>query len=215
MKFLKFKKKLILFILIQIFFEANCQAGKHNEFDEDNCWFGTLKRLFNGFCFPLENCIGDLSQNYYIRIPSYHGDNENEEFLGLENQPIDQLSIELLYHIAAYLSPPDIINLIKSNSRFVFLRDNNFWLYFNRKNEYATWSRELPAVKVAFSYHWFRNNRVRKAAAMGFPKAHALLKQQDKIKREPTLKSTKVLTFTSKNFYEDVMSRKLHYKNHW
>ncbi len=213
--FLKFKKIPMLLMLSHIFLETNCHAGRHNESNEEGCCSRTLRKLSNVFSCLFRDCIGDSVQYHYREISDYDEDYEIEGLATTENQPIDMLPSELLYQVAVFLSPPDIISLINSNKNFSCLRRNNFWLYYNKEHNYYPWNEEIPAIKVAFSYYWFRNNKVRNSAAMGFPKALAFLKQQEKLKRECSSKSYEISTYGRKDPYDELMRRKFFYKKYW
>ncbi len=207
-------KKILLLISLSLFFFGNCQACEHGESNEENCCSRTLRKLSNVFSCLFGDCIGASSQHHYERV-DYNEDYEIEGLVTTESQPIDMLPNELLYQLALFLSPPDIINLIKSSKKFSCLKNNNFWLYYNMENNYHSWNGELPATKVALSYYWFRNNKVRKAAAIGLPKAVAFLKQQEKLKRENPPKSYEISNYSRKNPYDELMHRKFSYGKHW
>lgn len=176
-------KKILLLISLSLFFFGNCQAGRHNESDEENCCFRSLRKLSSVFSCLFGDCLGTSSPHHYKRI-DYNEDNEIEEFISLESQPISTLPNEILYQVAVFLSPPDIISLFKSSKQFSCLMGNNFWSYYNKKYDYFSWNEEFPAITVAFSYYWFRNNKIRKAAVTGFPRAREFIKQQERLKRE-------------------------------
>lgn len=211
-------RKTLLLISLSLLFFGNCQACEHEESNEGNYCSSTLRKLSNVFSCLFGDCIGASSRHHYERI-DYNEDYEIKGLATIESQPIDMLPNELLYQVAVFLSPPDIINLVKSNKKFSCLKRNNFWRYYNTENNYHSWNEGLPAIKIAFSYYWFRNNKIRKAAAMGLPKAHAFLKQQEKLKRENP-KSYEISSYVRHDHYDEIMHRKLFYKGrfykkHW
>lgn len=212
-------KKILLLISLSLFFFSNCQACEHGESNEENCCSRILRKFSGLFPCLFGDCLGTLTKHHYKKI-GYDEDYEIEGLVDTENQPIDMLPNELLYQIAVFLSPPDVISLIKSNKKFSCLKNNNFWLYYNKKYDYFSWNEELPAITVAFSYYWFRNNKVRKAAAMGFPRARTFLKQQAKLKRESP-KSYEISSYDEISNYvrsgqfNELMHRKLSYGKHW
>lgn len=206
-------KKILLLTSLSLFFFGNCQAYEGGELNEENCCSRTLRRLSNVFSCLFGDCMGASSRHHYERI-DYNEDGEIKGLATIKSHPIDILPNELLYQVAVFLSPPDIINLVKSNKKFSCLRMNNFWLYYNTENNYHSWNEELPAMKIAFSYYWFRNNKVRKAAAMGLPKAHAFLKQQEKLRRENP-KSYEISSYVRKDYYDNLTHRKFFFRHHW
>lgn len=216
--FLKFKKVLVLLMLIQVFLEANSRAGEHNEPDEESCCSGALRKLSSVFTCFFGGYIENSAQYHYRGIAGYAEGNEIEELVSTESteiHPIDMLPSEILYQVAVFLSPPDIINLIKSSKKFSCLRDNKFWVYYNKEYSYSSWSRELPAIRVTFSYHWFKNGKVREAGVMGFPRANEFIRQQEKLKRENS-RPYKTSGYVRYNFYDDApMRRNPFYRRYW
>lgn len=211
-------KKILLLISVSLFFLGNCQAGEHRETNEESCCSRTLRKLSNVFSGFFGDCSGALTRHHYERIDN-NEDYEIEGIVSTEGQPIGTLPKEVLYQVSVYLSPSNIINLIKSNKQFFCLRDNDFWLYYNQAYNYPSWHEEIPEIKVAFSHYWFRNNRVRKAAAIGLPRACEFIKQQEKLKRE-SLKSYEISSHVQHNHYNEIMHRKFFYKGgfykkHW
>lgn len=211
-------RKILLLISLSLLFFGNCQACEHGESKEEDYCSSTLRKLSNVFSCLFGDCVGASSRHHYERIDH----NEDYQIKGLttiESQPIDMLPNELLYQVAVFLSPPDIINLFKSNKKFSCLKRNDFWRYYNTENNYFSWYEETPAIKVAFSYYWFRNSKVRKAAAMGFPRACEFINQQEKLKRE-SLKSYEISSHVRHDHYDEIMHRKFFYKGgfykkHW
>jgi len=63
--------------------------------------------------------------------------------------------------------------------------------------------RLLPN-KIDFSYYWLKNNKVRKAAALGFPRARTLLKQQEKLRQKNPPKSYQISSYSRANPYYEV-----------
>lgn len=204
------KLKKILLLILSMFFFSNCQACDHEESNEESCCSSTLRKLSNVFSC----CFGTLTPHHYKKIDHHDRYYEIEGTLGEESQPIDMLPNELLYQVVVFLSPPDIISLIKSNKKFSCLRINNFWIYYNTENNYHSWNEELPAIKTAFSYYWFRNSKIRKAEAMGFPRAHEFIKQQEKLKRENP-KSHEISSYARNIHYDEFMRRKFFYGKNW
>ncbi len=176
-------KKILLLITLSLFYFGNCQASRHKISDEENCCSSSFRKLSSGFSCLFGDFLETSTRHHYKKI-YYDKDNEIEELASLENQPIILLPNEVLYKIIVILSPSDIVSLIKSNKQLSCLRSNNFWLYYNKENNYSSWNEEFTGIQVAFSYYWFRNNQIRKAAAMGLPRACEFLKQQEKLKRE-------------------------------
>lgn len=212
--FLKFKRVLALLMLIQVFLKTNCQAGGHNEPDEKHCCFGTLRKLSSVFSCFFGSCTEDSVQHHYRGIAGYAEGSEIEELMGAEVHPIDMLPSEILYQIAVFLSPSDIINLIKSSKKFSCLRDNKFWVYYNNEYAYSSWNRELPAIRVTFSYHWFKNGKLREAGAMGFPRANEFISQQEKLKRENS-RPYKTSSYVRYGSYDEPMHHNFFYRRYW
>lgn len=195
-----------------LFLKNNCQAGKYNEFDEE---YHNSSILINVFSYLFGDCLECSTQYNYVTLPSYEETDKNEELGNIEGKTINSLPNELLFYIATYLSPLDIIRLVKSNKQFICLVSDEFWLNFNKEKEYVAWNEELPAIKVAFSYYWFRNNKVRKAAAMGFPRAHEFIKQQEKLKRENPTISYEISNYVGRTPYDELIHRKFIYRTYW
>lgn len=177
-------KRVLLLISLSLFVFDNCQAGKHKRSYEESCCSSSLRKLSEIFNCLFENCLKDSIQYHYKKISYYDKNTNIEEFARSESQPLSILPNEVLYKIAAFLSPPNIISLIKSNKQFDCLSEKYFWVYYNQENKYSSWNSDLPAIKVAFSYYWFENNKGGEAASMGLPIAQAFLKQQEKFKQE-------------------------------
>ncbi|MBX9786188.1 MAG: F-box protein [Alphaproteobacteria bacterium] len=177
-------KKTLLWISLYLFSFSNCQACDYEESNEERSCYRTLRNLSNVFSCFFGSCIEDSAQHHYRGISGYVEGNQIEELVSPESYPIDMLPSEMLYQVALFLSPPDIISLVKSSKKFSCLRDNNFWVNYNKEYSYSSWSRELPAIRVTFSYYWFKNGKVRKAGDMGFPRAHEFIRQQEKLKRK-------------------------------
>lgn len=208
-------KKILPLISLSLLFFDNCQAGMFGEFNEESCCSRTLRKLSNVFSCLFGDCLGTSPRHHYERIDYDEGyEIEGLALTTTESQPIGMLPNELLYEIAVYLSPSDIINLIKSNKQFFCLRGNDFWLYYNQAYNYSSWHEEIPAIKVTFSYYWFKNNKVRKAAALGFPRALTFLEQQEKLKRENP-KSYEISSHARKDPNDEFMRRKFSYRKYW
>src|SRR5690606_17708175 len=99
--------------------------------EDESCCSGTLRKLSNVFSCIFEDCFGTSTQYRYEEILGTDLDNEIEELASTESQPISTLPNDvLLYQVAVFLSPPNIISLIKSSKKFSYLRSNDFWQYY-------------------------------------------------------------------------------------
>jgi hypothetical protein len=116
---LKSNKILILLALALLFSETNCHASRHNEFDEEHISSKMLRKLSDVFTCLFGSCIGASTKCNYKKLPSHKETYEIEELGAIEKQTVKILPNEVLFHLAGYLSPPDIVNLIKSNRRFL------------------------------------------------------------------------------------------------
>ena len=117
-------KKILLLIPLTLFFFGNCQACEYGESNEENCCSKTLRKLSNVFSCLFGDCIGASSRHHYERVDYDEGyEIEGLALATTESQPIGMLPNEVLYQIAIYLSPSDIINLIKSNKKLTKCRN--------------------------------------------------------------------------------------------
>lgn len=203
-------KEVLLWISLSLFILGNCQACEHEESNEQNSCPRILRKFSGLFTCLLGDCIGASSQHRYERI-DYNEDYEINGLATTEIHSISMLPNAVLYQVSVFLSPPDIISLVKSNKKFSCLKSNNFWIYYNKKHKYDSWSEEIYAIKVAFSHYWFRNNKVRKAATMGFPRALEFLKEQEKLKRENP-KSYQISNYSRQNQYDNPYNEIMYFK---
>lgn len=166
-----------------------CRSMMNDELRENSFLSSTLVR-FARLAPCLSSMISEdvVSNNgtSYALIEN-DGDTENSDSF----QKISKIS-EVIYYISSFLSPPEIMNLVKSSRRFECLNTPHFWNYYNSHHQY-TWNidkdtnkQDVSPKKIAFSCYWFSKGMIVKAASVGYPTALTILKTQkdETIKKE-------------------------------
>jgi len=198
-----FINSFLFFILVSLCFNLNCRAFFNDDERSESYYDKALKHLSNVCSYISGGCLRGS-------VLHFGEDQESERLLGQDIKPIQTLPTEIVFYLAAFLRPLDIINLIKSNSHFKFLESDDFWISYNKAYHYESWNREILPKQISFSYYWFKNNQVRRAALMGFPRACKLLKEQQRLKQEAQRQNQAL-----KSPYETMFYRRVLHGNHW
>jgi hypothetical protein len=128
-------------------------------------------------------CSRQSTPDHYQRIQGFE-DLEAEEFELENTAPIFTLTKDTLYSISKFLPPPSIVSLTKSNKLFSCLSTKDFWNQYNILKKNIIWDERISPIQIAFSYYWFENDKVERAAKMGLPRAKTFIEQQRRNQRE-------------------------------
>lgn len=193
----------IFFNLITvIFFSSNLSYASLDQIEDEQPFFHSTTKKFFELTSIFKRCFECFSDDYdYQKIPLYTS-SENSDSLSDDFGKESQIFIinELLYNIAKFLSPSNIINLIQSSKKFSVLKTKDFWSYYNLNNQYITWSNDISPLTVAFSYYWFNTQQIVRSAHLGFPKAIELLEKKSQLRKNKEIKENTFNFLETRNF---------------
>lgn len=156
-----------------VFLQSNigCKSMNSDPYDEFIFQSGTsLSRVYR---FIIERCLCCSSSNL-------EDEYESMSLIAKSPQNVTILPAEMIYNIALFLSPNDIISLIKSHRHFYCLNDEAFWKEYSVKYQFNPWREDIHLKKICFAYFWFHNFQIRRAAEMGLPRAIQLYHQSQR-----------------------------------
>lgn len=177
------KLKKIFMAVLLLFFSNLPYCRGFEEIDENININKTSRKISQGFKSFFKSCT-KIFPCCYPKTYTTLKNCEMEESMFLKKQFISHLPIEVLFRIAQYLSPYDILNLIKTHKLFSVFKTNSFWRYYNKKHTYNPWDEKIPEIKVAFAFYWYKNDQVQRASKMGLPQALKYCEEQKRLKKE-------------------------------
>ncbi len=172
--------KNILFIismfLMSLIMENSLYAGHRNK-DREECGFSALVRKCLS-CFIRKQTFNDESKESLL-------EQDGVSFapgFSMEGN-LTNIPAEMLWEICYKLPPLDIIRLSLASKNLRIKIDEEFWESYIRFHRQEKWDHSTIAVKVAFAFSFFKEEKIRKAAQLGLPKAIKIIRKKE-IKKE-------------------------------
>lgn len=160
-----------MFLILPLI-ENRSYAGHKNK-DREECGFSTLVKKCLG-CFIRKQTFNDESEESLLEQNGFSFAPEVSMERNLKNIPI-----EMLWEICYKLPPLDIIRLSLASKNLKIKIEEEFWESYIRFHGQEKWDHSTTAVKVAFAFSFFKEEKIRKAAKLGLPKAIKIVKEKE------------------------------------
>lgn len=144
------------------------------------CFFDFFHKLLGG-CSDIQELpsASVKTQTSHKKLPEK---SSNEKRISsLSNSPLNQLSSDMIQHVAQFLSPVDLLNAMKTCTYLNEVYSKKcFWVKYNGHNNYVLWDQSIPPMNCAFANYYYnvskvfffkRRSYVYKAADLGHPDA--------------------------------------------